>query len=370
MNSLRQLTATGQSIWLDYIRRDLITSGRLQRLIKEDGVTGITSNPTIFAKALASDSEYDSAIRSILRSSPDVDSKTLFERIEIQDLQMAADVLRPVYDLSEGNDGYVSIEVSPHLAYDTKGSIAEAKRLWKEVARKNLMIKIPATSQGLPAIEQLIAEGINVNITLMFSVSQYEDVAEAYLRGIARNSRPHEVASVASFFVSRVDTAVDRALEEVGTPVALALRGKAGITGARLAYRRFRQIFLSPEFEVLKKERGVRLQKPLWASTSTKNKAYSDVMYIECLIGPYTINSMPPETLDAFRDHGKVEVALERNQIEAQDVIGHLRTMEINPHSIGQELTDEGVEKFIASYDELIEALSQKRTALARTEAA
>lgn len=374
MNPLRQLTAIGQSIWLDYIRRDLITSGKLRRLIEDDGVTGITSNPTIFAKALAGDSEYDSAIRAILSTSPDLNTHTLFERIEAEDLQMAADLLRPIYDRTDGDDGFVSIEVSPHLAYDTKRSIAEARRLWKQVERRNLMVKIPATSEGLPAVEQLISEGINVNITLMFSVSQYEDVAEAYLRGIARNPRPHEVTSVASFFVSRVDTAVDRALEEIGTPEALALRGKAGIANAKLAYRRFRQIFLGPEFEPFKK-RGVRLEKPLWASTSTKNKAYSDVMYIEGLAGPYTINSMPPETLEAFRDHGNVAVALGQNEWgqnekEAEDVVGALVSMGINLHAIGLELTEEGVEKFIESYDELIEALDQKRAELKQTEAA
>jgi len=369
MNSLRQLTEVGQSIWLDYIRRDLITSGKLQRLIDEDGVSGITSNPTIFAKALAGDSEYDSAIRSILESSPDLNSQTLFERIEAQDLQMAADLFRPIYERTRGNDGFVSIEVSPHLAYDTQRSIAEARRLWKEVDRPNLMVKIPATTEGFPAIEQLISEGINVNITLMFSLSQYEEVAEAYLRGIERNSRPHEVTSVASFFVSRVDTAVDRALEEVGTPDALALRGKAGIANAKLAYRRFHEIFLAPEFESLAK-RGVRLQKPLWASTGTKNKAYSDVMYIEGLIAPHTINSVPPETLDAFRDHGKVAPALGQNEREAEDVVGQLVSMGISLHSIGQELTEEGVEKFIDSYHQLIEVLSQKRADLKQTNAA
>jgi transaldolase len=369
MNSLRQLTQFGQSIWLDYIRRDLITSGQLQRLIDEDGISGITSNPTIFAKALAGDSEYDSAIRAILNDSPDLDTSMIFERIETQDLQMAADALRPIYDRTDGNDGFVSIEVSPHLAYETKKSIAEARRLWSEVGRKNLMVKIPATSEGLPAIEYLIAEGINVNITLMFSVSQYEEVAEAYLRGIQRNSKPHEVTSVASFFVSRVDTAVDRALEEIGTPEALALRGKAGIANAKLAYRRFFQIFSGPQFEKMK-ARGVRLQKPLWASTGTKNKAYSDVMYIEGLAGPDTINSIPPETLEAFRDHGKPRIALGQNEDEAEEVVGKLLGLDINLRSIGQELTEEGVEKFIQSYDELIRALDKKRAALARTEAA
>lgn len=366
MNPLLQLAQLGQSIWLDYMRRDLITSGELQRLIQEDGVSGMTSNPTIFAKALAGDaSEYDSAIQEILSQSPDVDTRALFERIEIEDLQMAADLLRPIYDRTDGNDGFVSIEVSPHLAYDTDRSIAEARRLWNELNRKNVMVKIPATPEGIPAIEQSLAEGININITLMFSVSQYEEVAEAYLRAMQRNTNPHQVTSVASFFVSRVDTAVDRALEDIGTPEALALRGKAGITNATLAYRRFRQIFFGTEFEKLK-SRGVRIQKPLWASTSTKNKAYSDVMYIEGLAGPHTVNSMPPETLEAFRQHGHARVALGEDATAAQDVVGQLVKLGINLHSIGQELTDEGVEKFIASYDELIQALKSKRASLER----
>lgn len=370
MNSLRQLTQLGQSIWLDYIRRDLITSGKLQRMIEEDGVSGITSNPTIFAKALEGENQYDSAIRGILNESADLNSRSVFERIEAGDLQMAADALLPTYDRTNGNDGFVSIEVSPHLAFDTEKSIAEARRLWTEVDRKNLMVKIPATPEGIPAVEQLLAEGINVNITLMFTVSQYEAVAEAYLRGMEKTADPRRVTSVASFFVSRVDTAVDKLLEELGTPEALALRGKAGIANATLAYRRFREIFFSPDFEKFKK-RGARIQKPLWASTSTKNKAYSDVMYIEGLAAPDTINSMPPETIEAFRDHGKARIALDENSARAaQDVVGQLVGMGIALKSIGQELTDAGVEKFIKSYDELIAALERKRAALARTEAA
>jgi transaldolase len=360
MNSLRQIEQLGQSVWLDYIRRDLMTTGKLQKVIEEDGVSGITSNPTIFAKAISGTSEYDSAIRQILHHSPELDSASIFEEIEVEDLRLAADALRPVYDRTNGNDGFVSIEVSPHLAYKTSDSIAEAQRLWAEVARPNLMVKIPATCEGLPAIEQLISEGINVNITLMFSVSQYDEVAQAYLRGIDRAAHPEKVASVASFFVSRVDTAVDKALEEVGTAEALSLRGKAGIANAKLAYRRFREVFHGPDFEVLKK-RGTRIQRPLWASTSTKNKAYSDVMYIEGLIGPETINSMPPETLEKFRDHGKANLALEEAGSEAEEVVGKLLAMQINLRSVGQELTENGVELFEKSYDELIHALDKKR---------
>lgn len=364
MNALLQLTRLGQSIWLDYIRRDLITSGKLQRMIDQDGISGITSNPTIFSKALAGDSEYDWAIQKIVADAPRIETQALFEKIEIEDLQMAADVLRPIYDRTGGSDGFVSIEVSPHLAYDTSRSIGEAQRLWRALNRRNVMVKVPATPEGIPAIEQLLAEGINVNITLMFSLTQYEEVAEAYLRGMRRNRDPRQVTSVASLFVSRVDTAIDRALEEIGTPEAMALRGKAGIANARLAYRRFRQIFFGPEFEKLK-ARGVRIQKPLWASTGTKNKAYSDVIYIEGLAEEDTINSIPPETLEAFLDHGKARL-VETNEKEAGDTIGQLIEQSVNLHSIGQELTDEGVEKFIASYDELIETLGKKRASLAR----
>lgn len=365
MNPLREVQKLGQSIWLDYMRRDLITSGKLQRLIAEDGVSGITSNPTIFERAIAGDSEYDIVIQRILREFPEIDSAALFERIEVEDIRMAADVLRPVYENNNGADGFVSIEVNPHLAYKTEKSIAEARRLWREVNRPNLMVKIPATCDGLPAIEQLISEGINVNVTLTFSVSQYDEVAHAYLRGIHRVRNPEEVFSVASFFVSRIDTAVDKALEEVGTPQALALRGKAGIANARLAYKRFREIFHGDEFKSLM-ARGVRVQKPLWASTSTKNKAYSDVMYIEGLIAPETINSMPPETLDAFRDHGHAKASLGGADREAAEIIGKLQAMEINIRSIGMELTEEGVEKFEQSYGQLIHTLDGKRRELAK----
>ncbi|MCU1271172.1 MAG: transaldolase [Acidobacteriaceae bacterium] len=369
MNPLREVQALGQSIWLDYMRRDLVTTGQLQRLMTEDGISGVTSNPTIFERAISAGSEYDSVVEGILRTSPDIDCTTLFERIEVEDIRMAADVLRPVYDQTNGNDGFVSIEVNPHLAYNTAGSISEAYRLWSEVDRPNLMVKIPATIEGLPAIEHLIAEGINVNVTLTFSVSQYCDVAQAYLSGIERARDPRKVASVASFFVSRVDTAVDKALEDVGTSEALALRGKAGIANAKLAYLLFREIFTCDQFQKLK-SRGARVQKPLWASTSTKNKAYSDVMYVEGLIGPDTINSVPPETLDAFRHHGRAKVTLPEGLIDAEEVAGRLQAMEINLRSIGMELTEEGVEKFEKSYDELLSSLDNKRKALLNQRAA
>ena len=369
MNQLREVEALGQSIWLDYMRRDLITTGKLQQMIDEDGISGITSNPTIFEKAISGGSDYDSAIQKILSTTPEIDSATLFEQLEVEDIRMACDVLRPTYDRTKGADGFLSIEVNPHLAYNTAGSVAEAQRLWSEVDRPNVMVKIPATVEGLPAIEQLIADGINVNITLMFSVSQYNDVAQAYLRGIARTRDPEEVRSVASFFVSRVDTAVDKALEELGTPEALALRGKAGIANARLAYFRFREVFPGDESKKLDGKK-VRRQWPLWASTSTKNKAYSDVLYIESLIGKDTINSVPPETLQAFRDHGRAKLALPGDECEAEEVIGRLQALEINMRSVGMELTEEGVEKFEKSYDNLIASLDQKRRMLQQKSAA
>jgi transaldolase len=369
MNPLREVESLGQSIWLDYMRRDLVTTGKLQQLIDEDGISGLTSNPTIFEKAISSSSDYDSAIQEILSNSPQIDSAALFEQLEAEDIRMAADILRPTYDRTEGADGFVSIEVNPHLAYDTARSVAEAQRLWAEVDRANTMVKIPATVEGLVAIEQLIANGINANATLIFSVSQYDDVARAYLRGIERTRDSLEVASVASFFVSRIDTAIDKALDEVGTPEALALRGKAGIANAKLAYLRFREIFSSNEVRKLDGKK-VRLQRPLWASTSTKNKAYSDVLYVENLIGKDTINSVPPETLEAFRDHGHAKLSLLEGQSAAQEVVGRLQAMEINLRSVGMELTEEGVEKFESSYDNLIASIERKRRMLQRKSAA
>lgn len=369
MNRLREVEALGQSIWLDYMRRDLITSGKLQQMIDDDGISGITSNPTIFEKAISAGGDYDSSIQKLLSTSPEIDSATLFEQLEVEDIRMAADVLRPIYDRTQGDDGFVSIEVNPHLAYNTDGSVAEAQRLWSEVERPNVMVKIPATCEGLPAIEQLIADGINVNITLMFSVAQYEDVVRAYLRGIERTRDPEEVSSVASFFVSRVDTTVDKALEEIASPQALALRGKAGLANAKLAYFRFREVFSSSDVHKLEGKR-IRLQRPLWASTSTKNKAYSDALYVEGLIGKDTINSVPPETLDAFREHGNAKASLLDGRNEAEEVIGRLQAMEINMRSVGMELTEEGVEQFEKSYDDLIAGLDRKRMLLQRKSAA
>jgi len=369
MNSLKQLQDCGQSIWLDYIRRDLITSGEFQRLVEQDGVHGVTSNPTIFDKAIAAGAAYDDALRLLLAADPASNVLTLFEKLEIQDLQMAADILRPVYDQTEGADGFVSIEVSPRLAYDTAGSIAEAQRLWKAVNRPNLMVKIPSTVPGIQAVEVLIAEGININITLMFSLAHYEAVAQAYLRGLKRNAKPHQVSSVASFFVSRVDTEVDRALEANRTPEALSLRGKIAIANARIVYRRFREIFLGTPFEEFGR-RGARLQRPLWASTGTKNPAFSDVLYIEELIGPHTINTIPPATLNAFRDHGRVQPTLEAGAQDAEQVLARLAKLGINLGAITEKLLADGITAFTHSMDELLASLKEKRRVLLESQAA
>ncbi|HLN97318.1 MAG TPA: transaldolase [Pyrinomonadaceae bacterium] len=369
MNPLKQLQDCGQSIWLDYIRRDLITSGEFQRLVEEDGVHGVTSNPTIFDKAIEAGTAYDDALRLLLSTDPDRDAQTLFESLEIQDLQMAADILRPVYDQTEGADGFVSIEVSPRLAYDTQGSIAEARRLWKAVNRPNLMVKIPSTVPGVQAVEILIAEGINVNITLMFSLAHYEAVAQAYLRGLKRNAKPHQVSSVASFFVSRVDTEVDRALETIGTPEALSLRGKIAIANARVVYRRFREIFLGTPFEEFRR-RGARLQRPLWASTGTKNPAFSDVLYVEELIGPHTINTIPPATLNAFRDHGRVQPTIEAKEQDAGQALSRLAKLGIDLGAITEKLLADGITAFTHSLDELLASLKEKRSALLESQAA
>jgi transaldolase len=369
MNSLKQLQDRGQSIWLDYIRRDLLTSGEFQRLVEEDGVHGVTSNPTIFDKAIASGTAYDDALRLLLSTDPDRNAQLLFEKLEIQDLQMAADILRPVYDQTEGADGFVSIEVSPRLAYDTAASIAEAQRLWKAVNRPNLMVKIPSTVDGVQAVEVLIAEGININITLMFSLAHYEAVAQAYLRGLKRNTKPHKVSSVASFFVSRVDTEVDRALEGIGTPEALSLRGKIAVANAKVVYQRFREIFLGTAFAEFSR-RGARLQRPLWASTGTKDPAFSDVLYVEELIGPHTINTIPPATLNAFRDHGRVQPTLEAGGQDAGQVLARLSKLGIDLGAITEKLLANGITAFTHSLDELLSSLNKKRSTLLESQPA
>ena len=370
MNPLKELEKHGQSIWLDYIRRSLMTSGELGRLIQEDGLRGVTSNPTIFEKAISGSKDYDDALRVRLREDPHADAAVLFEMLAVEDIRKAADAFRPVYESTRGADGFVSLEVSPRLAHDTEGTLAEARRLWKALDRPNVMIKVPATPEGIPAIAALIGEGINVNVTLMFSLAHYEAVAQAYLRGLEQSSEPQRVASVASFFVSRVDTVGDRKLEEIGTPEALVLRGQAAIANAKMVYRRFREIFNSESFTALRKH-GARVQRPLWASTGAKNPAYSDVLYVEELIGADTVNTVPPATLDAFGDHGRVRGnTVEQGQAEAQETLSRLAKLGIDLDAITEHLQAEGVSSFAASFEKLLGALKEKRKVLLAGQAA
>jgi len=358
-NPVREVRQLDQSIWLDFISRSLITSGQLQQLI-DDGLCGLTSNPTIFHQAVTQGTDYDDPIRAILNADPDIDTRVLYDCLVIEDIQLAADVLRPVYDETDGRDGLVSLEPSPQLAYDTEASVAEIRRLWQLVNRPNLMIKVPATPQGIPAIETCIAEGLNINITLMFSLKHHEAVSQAYLQGIALNPEPRRVTSVASFFVSRVDTLVDRELERIGTPEALALRGKAAIANCKLVYQRFRKLFSGDDFAT-QLQRGARVQRLLWGSTSTKNPAYSDVLYVDELIGPDTINTIPLETIEAFNDHGKVRRTLDEGIEAAEQVLADLRRLDIDLDAITEQLQRDGVQAFADSLDQLLKALVEKR---------
>ena len=358
MNSVQEAQRLGQSTWLDYIRRSLLVGGELKEMVRE-GLSGMTSNPTIFEKAIAQSKDYDEALRTFLKVHPGADTKTIYEHLAIEDIQMATDILRPVYDASGGGDGFVSLEASPHLAYDTEATIAEVRRLWQLVDRPNVMIKVPATPPGIPAIEQLLAEGININATLMFSLKHYEAVARAYLRGIGRNPNPERVASVASFFVSRVDTYVDRELARIDTEKARALRGKAAIANSKIVYCRFREIFFGDEF-ALERKRGARVQRVLWGSTSTKNPDYSDVMYVEGLIGPDTVNTLPPETIAAFRDHGRVRQTLDEAVPEAEQVLVNLMELGLDLEAITEQLQVDGVKAFTSSFDQLLGTLEEK----------
>jgi len=364
MNPLLRLRAQGQSVWLDYIKRDLLHDGGLARLVREDGLRGVTSNPTIFEKAIGGSVDYDRAITTTLDDAPRVTGKALFERLAVDDIQQAADILRPVFDEADGADGFVSLEVAPDLAHDAPRTVDEARRLWTMVARPNVMIKVPGTPAGERAIETLIGEGINVNVTLLFSLQQYEAVSGAYIRGLRGRRDPRGVASVASFFVSRVDTAVDAALDAIGTPSASALRGSIAVANARMAYRRFEEIFRGEPFAALAR-RGGRPQRPLWASTGTKNPAYSDVLYVEELIGPDTVNTMPPVTVDAFRHHGTVRGATLREGLDAADAaFERLRALGVDMARVTERLQDEGVKAFEASFTSLLQTLEAKREAL------
>ena len=362
MNPLRALNEQGQVVWMDFIRRDMLTDGELERLVDEDGLTGMTSNPAIFAQAIGGSAEYDGQIRELLAAG-DRSVEEIYEALAFEDIGLAADILRSVYDESNGADGFVSLEVSPHLAYDTDRTVKQARELWERVARPNLMIKVPATDEGIPAIEELIAEGINVNVTLMFSLRDYENVAQAYLRGLRRLDDPSRVASVASFFVSRVDSKVDALLEADGSAEAKVLMGKIAIANSKLAYRRYREIFHGEAFATLA-ALGARPQRVLWASTSTKNPDYRDVLYVEELVGPETVNTVPPKTIEAFRDHGLARASLTEGVDEAEQQVASLESLGIDLAAITDELQREGVEKFVAPFDQLLDTLEQKRDAM------
>jgi transaldolase len=364
-NTLHQLHAEqDQSPWIDFIDRDLIDSGRLAEMVA-DGIRGLTSNPTIFAKAVAT-GQYDELVRTEIEEGHD--ARHIYERIAVSDVGDAADVLRGIYDESDGTDGFASIEVEPDLADDTDATLARARHLWARVGRPNVFIKIPATEAGIPAIEAAIADGINVNVTLMFSVEVYRRVARAYIAGLRTRLGDGEeisrVASVASFFVSRVDTKVDKYLEELGDPAALGARGRAAIANAKLAYDAFNETFGGGEFADLRAA-GASVQRCLWASTSTKNPAYRDVLYVEELIGPETVNTMPLETITAFLDHGEVRRTLDTDLDGARRAIGEVEAHGITMERVTGELITEGVASFAKSFDELIGTIESKRRELA-----
>jgi transaldolase / glucose-6-phosphate isomerase len=368
-NPLKELLSYGQSMWLDYIRRDLFTTGKLKQLIDEDGLRGMTSNPSIFEKAIGESSLYDDILKT-LASRKDLDTTARFEQIAIRDIQDAADLLRPVYDESKFRDGYVSLEVSPYLALKTQETIDEARRLWKAVKRDNVMIKVPGTAEGLPAIRKLIGEGININITLLFAQEVYEKVAEAYIAGLEELASAggdlKKRASVASFFISRIDTLVDSQINEKlkaatdANQQALlkSLLGKVAIANGKLTYERYQKIFSGPRWQALA-AKGAQTQRVLWASTSTKNPAYRDVIYVEELIGPDTVNTMPPATIDAFRDHGVVRNSLTEDVPGAAKVMDDLARAGISIKAVTDKLTDDGVKLFADAFDKLLAAVAK-----------
>ena len=360
---LRKISDLGQSIWYDNIRRGVITSGELQALI-DDGVTGVTSNPSIFKKAIADSDDYRAALARLIDGG--ASAMDIYEALAFEDIRQACDLFRPVYERSAGRDGFVSIEVRPVLADDTEGTIAEARRIFAALDRPNVMIKIPATAAGLPAVEAVIAAGINVNVTLIFSTEVYRAVIAAYLSGLeqlhAGGGDLARVASVASFFVSRLDTLVDRRLEDkidAGETELTALLGKAAVANTKIAYQVYKQEFAGERFAALR-AKGARGQRPLWASTSTKNPAYPDLLYVDPLIGPDTVNTVPPTTLDAIRDHGKAEAALERDVAAARETLARLEHAGISMAEVTEQLEIEGVKAFADAFDELIAAITSR----------
>jgi len=366
MSRIDDLHSAGQSIWFDYIDRGMLQSGKLKDLV-DAGVRGVTSNPTIFQHAISSSDAYEQDLRRLAES--DLAPTAVFEDLAIADIQNAADVLRPVYDESGGQDGFVSLEVAPDLAHDTEKTISEARRLHAAVNRPNLMIKVPATREGVPAIRTLIADGLNINVTLIFALERYAEVMEAYLSGLETRQKAGQrlshVASVASFFVSRVDSNVDAALDKIGTPAAEALKGKIAVDNAKLAYQLFEKAFSGPRWHALE-QAGAQLQRPLWASTSTKNPAYPELLYVDTLIGPHTVNTMPPQTLEAFRESGVVKRTVDSGVDEAEKDMAQLADLGISIQAVTDQLEKEGVDKFSASYDELLAAIEDRRRELQR----
>jgi transaldolase len=369
LNPLLRLRELGQSIWLDYIRRDLF-AGELDRLIEEDGLAGMTSNPTIFDKAISDTNLYEDRIRD---RDPKMAPDAIFEELAVADVREAADHFRPLYDATEGRDGFVSIEVRPSLAYDTEGTIEEVRRLWKACDRPNVMVKVPGTRQGLPAIQQCLAEGIHINITLLFSVRRYEEVIDAWFAAfearVERGDPVDRLASVASFFVSRVDGKVDGRLEqrleqakdEREAKRVRELLGQIGIANAKIAFERFEERFQSARFAALE-EAGARLQRPLWASTSTKNPGYPDVYYVHNLIAPDTVNTLPPSTLDAFRDHGEPEVRIRAGLDDAHRMLEDLGDLGVDYDEVTRELEEDGIEQFGKSYDDLLATIGKEHS--------
>ena len=369
-NPLLQLKTQGQSVWYDTIDRGQLVSGLFKRLLDEDGIVGVTSNPTIFQKSISHGDAYDEQMTQLIQQRKSTNE--IYEALVIKDITTVADMLGPIYDRTNRQDGFVSLEVSPDLAHDTERSLSEARRFWQLVDRPNLMIKIPATPEGIPAVQQALTEGININITLIFSLDSYRDVADAYISALEdRNAEGKDIshiASVASFFVSRVDTLVDQLLEDkIKTTSDSAeqqklksLEGKAAIANARLVYQEFTRIFHTPRFETLKHS-GAHVQRPLWASTSTKNPAYRDVLYAEELIGPDTVDTMPLETIENFRDHGRVSRTVENDIQQAKDVFASLEKVGIHYDQVTKQLQDEGVQKFADSFHELFQGVESKK---------
>jgi len=359
---LHRLSALGQSVWIDSLSREWLETGELARMMREDAVVGVTSNPTIFQKAMSEGDWYDEQLREVMEAEDDL--KEIFLQLAAHDIAAACDLFRPVWEEGHGRDGYVSMEVDPNLAYDTEATIEQATRFHDWLERPNLFVKIPATAPGLPAIEEMIARGRNINVTLTFSLQRYAEVAESYIRGVERlveaGGDPSAVASVASFFVSRVDTETDKRLDDAGRP---ELKGKLAIANAKLAYQEYKQIFADDRWEALA-AKGATRQRCLWASTSTKNPEYRDVMYVEELIGPETVNTMPKETIEAFQDHGEVALTLEQDLDEARRLFEQLAEAGIDYDDVTDTLEREGVQKFIDSFTELLEGIETKRSQL------